>query len=68
MGINLRKNRPTPEEVSQAVEKLLTVPTYRQNAQRLQADFSQHNASQRAAELLEGLALRYRELKKPATT
>ena len=55
-GINLRKQRPSPHEVRDAVKEVLTNPTYRENARRIQADFAKHDAPTRAVELLETLA------------
>jgi UDP:flavonoid glycosyltransferase YjiC (YdhE family) len=54
-GINLRKQRPTPQEIREAVEEVLADPVYGENARRIQADFARHDAPTRAAELLEGL-------------
>ncbi len=55
-GINLRKQRPSPGEVRNAVKEVLANPLYRDNAKRVQADFAKYDAPTRAAELLEALA------------
>jgi UDP:flavonoid glycosyltransferase YjiC (YdhE family) len=55
-GINLRKKRPSADEIRNAVKKVLANPTYRENAKRIQADFAKYNAPAKAAELLEALA------------
>jgi MGT family glycosyltransferase len=55
-GINLRKQRPSPEEVRDAVKEVLVNPVYRENARRIQCDFAKYDAPTRAAELLEALA------------
>jgi UDP:flavonoid glycosyltransferase YjiC (YdhE family) len=55
-GINLRKQRPSPSQVRNAVKEVLANPVYRNNARRIQADFAQYDAPTRAAELLEALA------------
>ena len=55
-GINLRKQRPSPGEVRDAVREVLANPVYRNNARRIQADFAKYDAPTRAAELLEALA------------
>jgi len=55
-GINLKKHRPSPQAVRKAVQRVLSEPEYRENARRIQADFAQHDAPTRAAELLETLA------------
>jgi len=55
-GINLRKQRPTSGAIRKAVREVLVNPTYRANAERIQADFAKYDAPTRAAELLEALA------------
>ncbi|MHC4174254.1 MAG: glycosyltransferase [Planctomycetota bacterium] len=55
-GINLRKKRPSADEIRNAVKEVLANPTYRENAKRIQADFAKYNAPAKAAELLEALA------------
>ena len=55
-GINLRKQRPSPRQVRDAVKEVLANPVYRENARRVQADFAKYDAPTRAAELLEALA------------
>jgi len=54
-GINLRKQRPSPEVIREAVREVLENPRYRKNAKRIQADFASYDAPLRAAELLEEL-------------
>ena len=55
-GINLRKKRPSPGEVRDAVVEVLATPSYRENARRIQADFARYDAPRLAAEMLEVLA------------
>jgi len=55
-GINLRKQRPSPGELRDAVKEVLANPVYRENARRIQSDFAKYDAPTRAAELLEALA------------
>lgn len=55
-GINLRKQRPSPGAIREAVREVLENPVYRENAKRIQADFAKYDAPTRAAELLESLA------------
>ncbi len=55
-GINLRKQRPSPGELRDAVKEVLINPVYRENARRIQSDFAKYDAPTRAAELLEALA------------
>ncbi len=55
-GINLRKQRPSPEEVRDAVREVLTNPVYRENAGRIHADFARCDAPVTAVRLLEALA------------
>jgi MGT family glycosyltransferase len=54
-GVNLHKQRPTPEEVRRAVSEVLTNPRYRENAKRIQADFAKYDALTRTCELLESM-------------
>jgi len=55
-GINLRKQRPSPQAIREAVKEVLENPAYRRHAKRIQADFAKYDAPARAAELLEALA------------
>lgn len=56
VGVNLKTNTPTPEQIRRAVRQVLDAPTYRAAAQRLQAAYAQHDAPSEAALLLERLA------------
>jgi len=62
VGINLKTNKPTPEQVHKAVRHVLAEPSYRQRARQLQAELAQHDAPAEAAALLERLA----ETQRPA--
>jgi UDP:flavonoid glycosyltransferase YjiC (YdhE family) len=55
-GINLKTDRPKPEQVLTAVRTVLSEPHFKENAQRLRSEFRRHNAPQEAAQLLEQLA------------
>ncbi|MBC8075436.1 MAG: glycosyl transferase, partial [Chloroflexales bacterium] len=55
-GINLKTGTPTPEQIRTAVRTALASPKYRQQAQRIQADYARHDAPQASAALLERLA------------
>jgi UDP:flavonoid glycosyltransferase YjiC (YdhE family) len=55
-GIDLGTDTPTPEQIGQAVRAVLSDPSYRDNARRLQADFAQHDGPTTAATLIEELA------------
>lgn len=55
-GINLRRQRPSPQAIQDAVTEVLENPVYRENAKRIQADFATYDAPTLAAELLEALA------------
>jgi UDP:flavonoid glycosyltransferase YjiC (YdhE family) len=55
-GINLKSDRPKPEQVLKAVRTLLSQSRYKERAQRLSAEYHQYNAAQEAAQLLEQLA------------
>jgi UDP:flavonoid glycosyltransferase YjiC (YdhE family) len=56
VGINLRVNTPTPEQVADAVRAILADDGYRQRARAVQAELRRHDAPREAAELLERLA------------
>jgi UDP:flavonoid glycosyltransferase YjiC (YdhE family) len=56
VGINLKTNKPTPEQVHKAVKQVLAEPGYRQRAHQLQAELAQHDAPAEAVTLLERLA------------
>jgi MGT family glycosyltransferase len=55
-GINLRTKRPSPQRLREAVNEVLSNGVYRENARRIQADFSRHNAPREAAEILVALS------------
>jgi MGT family glycosyltransferase len=55
VGINLKTETPTAEEVRQAVRKVQNVAGFKATARVLQAEFANYDAPARAAELLEGL-------------
>ena len=55
-GLRLLPKDCTPARLRAAVEQVLTVPSFRQNAQRMAAAFARYGGPQAAADLLEGLA------------
>ena len=57
-GLRLAPRRCTPERLRAAVERVLTEPSFRQNAQRLAAAFTRYGGATRAAELLEAVGIR----------
>jgi UDP:flavonoid glycosyltransferase YjiC (YdhE family) len=56
VGINLKTKSPTSKQIKDAVNKIITSPNYRQNAQRLKADIARYDAPTQSAVLLEDLA------------
>ncbi|MBA2715235.1 MAG: glycosyl transferase, partial [Rubrobacteraceae bacterium] len=56
VGINLKTNKPTPEQVHKAVNQVLSEPRYHQRARQLQTELAQHDAPAEAASLPERLA------------
>jgi MGT family glycosyltransferase len=56
VGIDLKTNRPTEEQIRRAVFSVLRDPRYRDRAQAIQQDFATHNAPLEAAQLIEQLA------------
>jgi MGT family glycosyltransferase len=55
-GIDLRAHKPAPAKIRFAVRKVLETPSFRRNAERLQADYLQYDSPKIAADLLEQLA------------
>jgi UDP:flavonoid glycosyltransferase YjiC (YdhE family) len=56
VGINLKTNAPTPDQVRGAVRRLLTTPAYREAARRIQQEIARRDAPNTAVDLLEALA------------
>ncbi len=56
VGINLKTNRPTVEQVRAAVRDMMSQPRYAARAQVIKAELAQHNAAGEGAALLERLA------------
>jgi UDP:flavonoid glycosyltransferase YjiC (YdhE family) len=57
VGINLKTNTPTSEQVRGAVMTVLSDLRYREKARQIQAEMASHDAPREAALLLEQLAL-----------
>jgi len=55
VGINLRKNNPTPKQIKSAVNKVFSINTYRKNAKRMQNEMAKFDAPQKAVRLLESI-------------
>jgi MGT family glycosyltransferase len=55
-GINLKIDRPKPEQVLHAVREMLANARYENRAEELRAEFQRHNAPEEACDLLERLA------------
>jgi UDP:flavonoid glycosyltransferase YjiC (YdhE family) len=55
-GINLRKRRPKPAAVADAVREVLANPTYRERARQIGSELDQLGGASAAADLLERLA------------
>ena len=53
VGINLRKNNPTPNQIKSAVKRVFSNAVYRKNAERIQNQMAKFDAPQKAVELLE---------------
>jgi UDP:flavonoid glycosyltransferase YjiC (YdhE family) len=65
VGINLKTNRPTPDQVRTAVLAILGNPGYRRKAQHIQAQLDRHDAPREAALLLEQLAATKQPIRGP---
>ncbi len=59
-GLRIAANRCTPDRLRAAVERVLTEPSFRQNARRLGEAFARYGGPVRAAQLLEGLGTELR--------
>lgn len=57
VGITLTDKTPHPDDVYDAIQKLLNDPTYRNNAQKMRAENLQQRTPQQFVELLEQLVL-----------
>jgi MGT family glycosyltransferase len=55
-GVRIAPGKCTPERLRTAVERVMTEPSFRNNARRLAAVFVRHEGPARAAELLEELS------------
>jgi UDP:flavonoid glycosyltransferase YjiC (YdhE family) len=64
VGLALRTTRPKPDSVRAAVRRVLTEPSFRAAAERVQAEMAPHDAGREGAVLLERLA----ETRAPVTT
>lgn len=56
VGINLRTKTPTPQQIGNAVKKVLDDPIYGANARGIQAEMAQYDGPNIAVDLLEKLA------------
>jgi UDP:flavonoid glycosyltransferase YjiC (YdhE family) len=57
-GILIPPSQCTPERLREAVERVLSDPSYREQARRLAADFKRHGGPAEAARLLEELSVK----------
>jgi MGT family glycosyltransferase len=55
-GINLRRRRPKPDAIADAVREALTNPSYRERARQIASELDQLGGASSAADLLERLA------------
>ncbi len=55
VGINLKTNRPTPEQVRNAVKTILSDGRYKANAEQMKAEFAKQDAAVEAVALIEKL-------------
>ena len=54
-GIYLATDTPTPEQICEAVDQILTKPEYRINSEKLSREFASHNAEKALPALIETL-------------
>jgi UDP:flavonoid glycosyltransferase YjiC (YdhE family) len=58
-GISLRTDKPTAAQLGDAVDQILSNPSYRNRATELSLEFASHNAAQELLKLIEGLAINH---------
>jgi MGT family glycosyltransferase len=54
-GIYLATDTPTPEQICEAVDQILTKPEYRINSEKIRREFAAHNAEKELPALIETL-------------
>jgi MGT family glycosyltransferase len=52
LGINLKTEKPSPEKIKQAVDEVLSKPTYKQNVEKLRREFRSYDTSKLCADLI----------------
>lgn len=55
IGINMRTERPTPDAIDQAVNRIMKDSQYKENVRDMAAEFSKYNPCERSARLILGL-------------
>ncbi len=55
IGINMRTERPAPDAIEQAVNRIMKDSEYKDNVRELAAEFSRYNPYERSARLILGL-------------
>jgi len=67
LGVNLKTEKPTPQQVKLAVEEVIKHPRYKENAIKLSKEFSQYDPASLFAEYVAGLlpATESREVEVP---
>jgi UDP:flavonoid glycosyltransferase YjiC (YdhE family) len=53
--ISLRTDTRAPEQLRDLVEQILSEPSYRTNAKRLEAEFAEHDSAKELLQLLEAV-------------
>lgn len=68
-GINLRKQKPSPEDIRTAVMKILSDASFKRKAKNLQAEFAKYDTPTLAVDLVEEIieSTKKNEAKKPGT-
>ncbi len=57
-GINLRKQKPKPKDLKEAIMTIMSNSSYKQNAKILQSEFAKYDAPKIAVEIVEELILK----------
>jgi len=52
LGINLKTEKPSPEKIKKAVEKIISDPTYKRNVEKLRNQFRQYDTNKLSADYI----------------
>gem|GEM_PF-5890002 len=53
VGVNLRTNHPTPDQIKEAVHHLFSTPVYKKNAEQIAGEMAHTDAPGKAVQIIE---------------